>query len=98
MTAHSTHLLALDEEGRPLTRVDVKDEWREVVGQLLRLDSQWLILEQQRMDDFFPSPRNEDIRLTRMLYRRLRPMELTLTDHVIHGSKGRFSFREAGLL
>lgn len=99
MTAtETTHLLALDEDWRPLERLNGHGEWRDILAQILRLDSRWLVLEQRRAHDPVPAPRWEDIRLSRALTRRLRPMEMKLADHVIHGQKGRFSFREAGLL
>lgn len=93
----SLSILALDDVGRPLLRIDGRTHWRDLVSQLLRLDSQWLVIEQRR-NDGLPSPRQEDIRLSRSLSRRLRPMEMKLADHVIHGRNACFSFREAGLL
>ncbi|HEX7743393.1 MAG TPA: JAB domain-containing protein [Sphingobium sp.] len=99
MTATETmHLLALDEHWRPLGRLDGGGEWRDIVSHLLHLDSQWLVIEQRRADDPFPTPRWGDIHLSRTLSRRLRPMEMKLADHVIHAGQRRFSFREAGLL
>lgn len=97
-TTESMHFLILDKDWRPLGLVDGNGDWRGIVDQLLRLDSQWLIIEQQRIADPSPSPLWEDIRLSRALSRRLRPMEVKLADHVIHGGRDRFSFREAGLL
>ena len=94
----TTHLLALDDSGQPLARFASGNEWRDVAEQLLRLDSRWLVIEQCRHKERFPTPRWDDIRLCRALVRRLRAMEVKLADHVIVGQRGRFSFRDAGLL
>lgn len=94
----TTHLLALDDAGQPLARLAGENEWRDIAAQLLRLDSRWLVIEQRRDDERPPLPRWEDINLCRTLSRRLRAMEVKLADHVILGRRGRFSFRDAGLL
>ena len=94
----SMQLLALDGQGRLMSRMDGSADWRDIVSELLRLDSQWLVIEQWRSDDPVPAPRGEDIRIARALSRRLRPLEMKLADHVIEGDGARFSFREAGLL
>ncbi|KFG91106.1 DNA repair protein RadC [Sphingobium herbicidovorans NBRC 16415] len=94
----STQFLLLDNDGRPLRRVAADDGWRRVVRELLELDSQWLVIEQRRFDDQAPVPRWDDIRLSRTISRRLRPMDVKLADHVIRGSGDQFSFRAAGLL
>ncbi|WP_062120774.1 MULTISPECIES: JAB domain-containing protein [Sphingobium] len=94
----STQFLLLDNDWRPLRRVTADDGWHCVVHELLKLDSQWLIIEQQRFDDQAPVPRWDDIRLSRAISRRLRPMDVKLADHVIRGSGDQFSFRAAGLL
>nr|WP_087573117.1 JAB domain-containing protein [Sphingomonas sp. CDS-1] len=92
----SLDLLVLDDEWRPLHRLRADQDWRRTVDALLQWDSHWLAIEQQRPDS--PLPHWTDIRLTRTLSKRLRPMEIGLADHVIHGGQSRFSFREAGLL
>ncbi|EPR16490.1 DNA repair protein RadC [Sphingobium indicum IP26] len=92
----SLNLLVLDDEWQPLHRLRADQDWRDTVNALLRWESRWLAIEQQRPDS--PLPRWADIRLTRTLSKRLRPIEIALADHVIHGRKGRFSFRQAGLL
>lgn len=92
----SLHLLVLDDEWRPLHRLNAAQDWRQTVHALLHWDSHWLAIEQQRPDS--PLPQWTDIRLTRTLSKRLRPMEIALADHVIHSGTARFSFREAGLL
>ncbi|WP_375197028.1 JAB domain-containing protein [Sphingobium sp.] len=90
------HLLILDDEWRPLDRVAASEDWRATIALLLRRDSRWIAIEQRR--PYAPLPQWTDIRLTRWLSRRLRPMEIALADHVIHSGTARFSFREAGLL
>lgn len=92
----SLHLLILDGEWRPRHRFSADQDWRATIATLLHWDSRWLAIEQRRPES--PLPQWADIRLTRALSKRLRPMEMTLADHVIHGGNGRFSFREAGLL
>ncbi|PNQ04739.1 JAB domain-containing protein [Sphingobium sp. SA916] len=92
----SLNLLVLDEEWRPLHRLRADQDWHCTVGALMRWESHWLAIEQQRPGS--PLPRWADIRLTRTLSKRLRPIEIALADHVIHTGKGRFSFRQAGLL
>ena len=92
------HLLVLDQDWRPLRRLDGRGDWRDITAELLRIEGQWLVIEQQRADDPAPLPQWDDIRLSRAISRRLRPMEVKLADHVIQGGAQRFSFREAGLL
>lgn len=94
--AASLHLLILDEAWRPQHRFAPGQDWRATLDMLLRWDSRWLAIEQQRQDS--PLPRWADIHLTRALSKRLRPMEIALADHVICGGQNCFSFREAGLL
>ena len=91
-------IIALDDDWNLLGRIDGKGDWPGIVRALLRMDSAWLIIEQQRMDGPVPLPRREDIRLSRTVAHRLRPMEMKVADHVILSGKGRFSFRQAGLL
>ncbi|EZP70838.1 DNA repair protein RadC [Sphingomonas paucimobilis] len=91
-------IVALDEDWRPLGRVDGRGDWPGIVRALLSLESAWLVIEQQRPDEPVPRPRLEDIRLSRAVASRLRPMEMKLADHVIRGGQRRFSFRQAGLL
>ncbi len=92
------HLLLLDEQWQPRRRVALDEDWRATMDILLRCDSSWLVIEQRRDEAAAPLPRSSDIRLTRSLRRRLRPMEIRIADHIIEGAQGRFSFREAGLL
>ncbi|WP_254302452.1 JAB domain-containing protein [Sphingobium chlorophenolicum] len=92
----SLQLLVLDDEWRPLHRLHADHDWRRTMDALLRWDSRWLAIEQRRTGGLLPHW--ADIRLTRVLSKRLRPMEIGLADHVIHSGQGRFSFREAGLL
>jgi DNA repair protein RadC len=94
----STQFLLLDDEWRPIRRVSADDGWHHVVQELLEHDSQWLVIEQQRTDDQPTAPRWDDIRFSRAISRRLRPMEVKLADHVIQGRERQFSFRAAGLL
>ncbi|ANI78737.1 MULTISPECIES: JAB domain-containing protein [Sphingobium] len=94
----STQFLLLNDEWTPIHRVSADDDWREVVHELLQHDSQWLVIEQQRFDDQSPAPRWADIRFSRAISRRLRPIEVKLADHVIQGRGHHFSFRAAGLL
>ena len=96
--AGDLQFLLLDEEWRPLGRLDGRSDWRDIANQLLCLQSQWLIVEQRREAGDAFAPRRQDIHLCRTLSRRLRAMEIKLADHVIRGQSGRFSFREAGLL
>ena len=91
-------IIALDDNWNPLGRIDGKGDWPGIVKALLRMDSAWLVIEQQRADGPSPLPRREDIRLSRTVAHRLRPMEMKIADHVILSGKGRFSFRQAGLL
>jgi hypothetical protein len=90
--------LLLDDDGRPLRRVSATAGWSRVVYELLEHGSQWLVIEQQRLDGQPLAPRWEDIRLSRAICRQLRPMDVKLADHVIQGRDDRFSFRAAGLL
>ncbi|WP_336951438.1 JAB domain-containing protein [Sphingobium aromaticivastans] len=92
----SLQLLVLDDEWHPLHRFHATHDWRCAVDALLRWDSHWLAIEQRRPNGSVPYW--ADIRLTRALSKRLRPMEIGLADHVIHSGQARFSFREAGLL
>lgn len=91
-------IIALDDNWNPLGRIDGKGDWPGIVKALLRMDSAWLVIEQQRADGPSPLPRREDIRLSRTVAHRLRSMEMKIADHVILSGKGRFSFRQAGLL
>ncbi|WP_420146414.1 JAB domain-containing protein [Sphingobium sp.] len=88
----------LDDEWRPRGIMPLKRDWQGAFAQLLYTDAAWLALIQQRPVGSSPSPRPDDIMLTRMLARRLKPLDLKLADHVIHAGKARFSFRDAGLL
>ncbi|KKW90986.1 JAB domain-containing protein [Sphingobium chungbukense] len=92
----SLHLLVLDDEWRPLDRLRADHDWRGIVDRLLRWDSRWVALDQQRTGISLPGW--ADIHLTRSLSKRLRPIEIALADHVIHAGNNHFSFREAGLL
>ena len=92
------HFLVLDDAWRPLHRLEIDRDWRRTVDSLLRCDSRWIAIDQQRTAPPGALPSWSDIRLTRALARRLRPMEIALADHVIRGGGTRFSFREAGLL
>lgn len=92
----SLQLMVLDEEWRPLHRFMADQDWRMTIDTLLRWDSHWLAIEQQRPD--CPLPQWADIRLTRALSKRLRPLEIALADHIIRSGTSCFSFREAGLL
>ena len=92
----SLHLLVLDDDWRPLHRLRFDSDWRQMIGILLHYDSRWLAIEQQRFDSHLPQW--TDIQLTRRLSKRLRPIEITLADHVIRAGNSRFSFREAGRL
>ena len=96
--AETVHFLVLDDDWRLLRRLEAKDGWCSVVAQLLQCDSQWIVIDQQRLDASSPMPSRDDIRLSRAISRRLRPMEVKLADHVIRSWQSRFSFREAGLL
>lgn len=96
--AETLHLLILDQDGRLLRRVDGSSDWRDIMVELLQVEGDWIVIEQQRANDPSPQPKWDDIRLSRTISRRLRPMEVKLADHIIHGGSRRFSFREAGLL
>lgn len=97
ITANMQFLL-LDDDWRPLHRVDGNEDWRCIVRELLLRDSHWLTIEQQRPDQRSPYPCWSDIRLSRTVARRFRPMEVKLADHIIRGTADQFSFRAAGLL
>lgn len=88
----------LDDQWRPVRRIESGRDWRKIISELLNRDGQWILIEQQRAQEAFPHPRWTDIRLTRALVRHLRPLDLLIADHVIHGRRSRFSFRSAGLL
>lgn len=94
----TVQIIALDEDWRLLGRIDGRTGWTGIVRALLSLDSAWLVIEQQRPGEPIPQPRFEDIRLSRAIASRLRPMEMKLADHVILGGQRLFSFRQAGLL
>lgn len=96
--AERIEIFALDDDWQLLGRVDAGSDWPAIVAALLRMDSAWLVIEQQRLDAPSPLPRREDISLSRSLATRLRPMEMRIADHVIRNRKSRFSFRQAGLL
>ena len=99
MTAtESIRFLLLDDQWRPLRRVDGNQDWRHLMQELLMRGSHWLIVEQVRPTERSPHPRRDDIRLARSIARRLRPLEVKLADHIIRGSRDQFSFRAAGLL
>ncbi|MDI1294543.1 MAG: JAB domain-containing protein, partial [bacterium] len=83
---------------QPLYRLPPGQDWRSTVAALLALDSRWLALHQRRGPTGAAMPDPADIRLTRMIRHRLRPLAIQLTDHVIDRGQSRFSFRAAGLL
>ncbi|MGC4252399.1 MAG: JAB domain-containing protein [Sphingobium sp.] len=91
-------LVILDEQWRPLRRLPPGEDWRATARQLLHYGSRWLALYQRRGKERMARPRPSDIALTRSLCRRLRPLDITLADHVIDARNDRFSFRAAGLL
>lgn len=88
----------LDDQWRPVRRVKSGRDWRSIVGELLSREGQWLLIEQRREQEASPAPRWTDVQFTRALARHLRPLDLLIADHVIHGRQSRFSFRSAGLL
>lgn len=92
------HLLLLDEDWRPLHRLDSALDWRRTVDELLRSDSRWIAIEQRRPGPASTLPSWSDIHLTRALSKRLKPMEIAVADHIISSGGDRFSFRAAGLL
>jgi hypothetical protein len=99
MTDCDTLLLALlDTDWRPRGIVPLQPDWRGTFGRLLAMDGQWLALIQQRAAGTSCLPRPDDIMLTRLLARRLRPLDMHLADHVIQAGPARFSFRAEGLL
>jgi hypothetical protein len=99
MTDRDTFLLALlDADWRPHGVIPLQPDWRGTFGRLLASDGRWLALIQQRAAGASSLPRTDDIMLTRLLARRLRPLDMQLADHVIQAGDARFSFRAAGLL
>ena len=99
MTDRDTFLLALlDADWRPNGVIPLQSDWRGTFGRLLATDGRWLALIQQRAAGASSLPRPDDIMLTRLLARRLRPLDMQLADHVIQAGPARFSFRAAGLL
>lgn len=99
MTDRDTLFLALlDPDWRPFGVIPLQQDWRAAFGRLFAMDGHWLALIQQRSDATSSLPRPDDIMLTRLLTRRLRPLGMHLADHVIQAGPARFSFRAAGLL
>jgi hypothetical protein len=94
----SMQFLLLNEDWHPIRRVNGNERWHDIIEELLLRDSQWLVIEQQRHEQHSPYPCWSDIRLSRAISRRLRPMDIRLADHVIRGCDHQFSFRAAGLL
>ena len=88
-------LWILDAAGRRCARLAPGEGWPGLVRWLIAADADRISLHQQRI---LPAPHAADIALTRSIARRLRPLDIRLTDHVIVTPAGRFSFREAGLL
>lgn len=88
-------LWILDAAGRRCERLAAGEGWACIVRWLITADADRIALHQQRS---VPAPDAADIILTRGIARRLRPLDIRLTDHVIVTPAGRFSFREAGLL
>ena len=97
-TTANMQFLLLDDDWRPVRRVDGNEDWRTIVHELLLRGSHWLAIEQHRRDQRSPYPSWSDIRLSRTIARRFRPMEVKLADHIIRGTANQFSFRAAGLL
>jgi DNA repair protein RadC len=90
--------ILLDDDWRPVLRLARGLPWRAVVEQALRQDSRWVAMEQVRTGNLPVQPTANDIALTRAACRRLRPIDISLVDHVIHGATERYSFRANGLL
>lgn len=91
-------LLILDATWRPRHPVVLDPDWRAAMTGLLAQDCRWVALHQRRDAGAPAMPAPGDIALTRALARRLRPLGICLTDHLIHAGPSRFSFRAAGLL
>lgn len=91
-------LILLDNGWRPIERVPGGAAWPTAVRAMLRANGRWLIVSQRRGADGDVAPEEPDFALTRALYRRLRPLDIGLADHVIHAGARHFSFRAAGLL
>ncbi|MEJ7935233.1 JAB domain-containing protein [Sphingobium sp. AN558] len=98
LDTHNLAVVILDADWHPVERLVGPADWRLLMQTLLGRDSRWLVLDQDRSDRPSPLPDATDIVLTRSLARRLRPMDMTLADHVIRAADGDFSFRAAGLL
>jgi hypothetical protein len=88
----------LDAQWRPRVRFSAATRWHDLLSVLIRLDGRWIAIDQRRIEDAPVQPDARDIALTRSAYRRLRPLDMVLTDHVIRAGGSRFSFRSAGLL
>jgi DNA repair protein RadC len=79
------------------TAREVAIDWELVVRDMMACGSRLLMLEHNHPSGD-PTPSLADITLTRMVCAMLRPLRMTLVDHVIWAGERHFSFREARLL
>ncbi|MDO6416883.1 DNA repair protein RadC [Sphingomonas sp. BIUV-7] len=70
---------------------------REVVRRALELQSSAIILVHNHPSGD-PSPSKQDIAITREIIAACRPLNISVHDHVIVGSKGQSSLRSMGLI
>lgn len=98
-------VLALDSKGRLLlkTLISSGDEGetavypRLIVAALLRAGASQAVLCHNHPEGD-PTPSQADRDMTRALQQLLRPLHITLHDHVVVGADSQFSFRRAGWL
>ncbi len=104
-TEERIYLLCLDISGRVLSCVpldtgtvdSVPLRNRRVMETALALRASFLYLAHNHPSGD-PTPSQEDIRATLTLAEMLRPVGITLADHIIVGRERCFSMRESGLL
>lgn len=87
----------LNTRWQPVDRLDGHVSLQQLITQSLRLNIRWIMLEQHR-ETANPRPSATDVMMTRTLRRRLRPLEIGIADHLLHGHAAAYSFRVHGLL
>ncbi|HVJ71266.1 MAG TPA: DNA repair protein RadC [Sphingomicrobium sp.] len=70
---------------------------REVIGRAIQLGATAIIIVHNHPSGD-PSPSSQDIRMTKELIEAGRHMRVTVHDHVIVGSQGRYSMKAMGLI
>lgn len=95
-TAHL--LILLDERWRPCRRLNMPAQLSELASILLGEDARWIVIEQRDGACTNGVPAAHHLAFSRALIRQVRPLGVTLVDHIVRSGQDRFSFRAAGLL